>query len=127
ETRTFVSFHRQRLLLHPVLPSLSTPLYNAPSSYAVDLISNALNWLRPVLHMFGPRQDGQISSDLRVKPPWCWQDLTGFLGLFCHRQCCIRRTPIQDKPAPFDRYMWGRAPRPPNICRLSGALPLLLG
>ncbi|MFP4893015.1 hypothetical protein, partial [Paraburkholderia sp. EG304] len=42
ETRTFVSFHRQRLLLHPVLPSLSTPLYNAPSSYAVDLISNAL-------------------------------------------------------------------------------------
>ncbi|MFP4897565.1 hypothetical protein, partial [Paraburkholderia sp. EG304] len=41
-TRTFVSFHRQRLLLHPVLPSLSTPLYNAPSSYAVDLISNAL-------------------------------------------------------------------------------------
>ncbi|MFP4897328.1 hypothetical protein, partial [Paraburkholderia sp. EG304] len=43
-TRTFVSFHRQRLLLHPVLPSLSTPLYNAPSSYAVDLISNALNY-----------------------------------------------------------------------------------
>ncbi|MFP4897045.1 hypothetical protein, partial [Paraburkholderia sp. EG304] len=47
ETRTFVSFHRQRLLLHPVLPSLSTPLYNAPSSYAVDLISNALDPLTP--------------------------------------------------------------------------------
>ncbi|MFP4891716.1 hypothetical protein, partial [Paraburkholderia sp. EG304] len=46
ETRTFVSFHRQRLLLHPVLPSLSTPLYNAPSSYAVDLISNALTLMR---------------------------------------------------------------------------------
>ncbi|MFP4897160.1 hypothetical protein, partial [Paraburkholderia sp. EG304] len=45
-TRTFVSFHRQRLLLHPVLPSLSTPLYNAPSSYAVDLISNALKYFR---------------------------------------------------------------------------------
>ncbi|MEX3860104.1 hypothetical protein AB3X94_39975, partial [Paraburkholderia sp. BR10923] len=44
-TRTFVSCHRQRLLLHPVLPSLSTPLYNAPSSYAVDLISNALDGL----------------------------------------------------------------------------------
>ncbi|MGF6741024.1 hypothetical protein OKW47_004835 [Paraburkholderia atlantica] len=44
--------------------------------------ASALNWLRPVLHMLGPRQDGQISSDLRVKPPWCWQDLTGFLGLF---------------------------------------------
>ncbi|MFP4896733.1 hypothetical protein, partial [Paraburkholderia sp. EG304] len=46
ETRTFVSFHRQRLLLHPVLPSLSTPLYNAPSS-ALDPFDILPFWLSP--------------------------------------------------------------------------------
>jgi len=43
ETSTLIGCHRQRLLLHPVLLSLSTPSYNARISSAVDLISIALN------------------------------------------------------------------------------------
>jgi hypothetical protein len=39
ETRTLIGCHYRPLLLHPVLSSLSTPIYNVRSSSSVGLVT----------------------------------------------------------------------------------------